>query len=91
MAAAIDLILQNSVSIGRDTKLVTGWDHLVQPFDFSFSATVPSGTPGLFLVCYLGSANEVELPDGSDSLVVIPFPSAQYQVLPVGLPLTVVP
>ena len=91
MAAAIDLILQNSVTLGRDTKLVTGWDHLVQPFDFSFSATVPGGTPGVFLVCYLGSAEEVELPGGGDSLVVTPFPSAAYQVLPVGLPLVVGP
>lgn len=90
MAAAIDLILQNSVSVARQTKLVTGWDHLIQPFDFSFSAPVPAGVPGLFLVCYLGSATEVELPDGSDSLVVIPFPSSAYRVLPVGVPLTVV-
>lgn len=99
MAAAIDQILAGSVSLGRDTKLVTGWDHLIQPFDFSFSgmvpavldsAGVPMGTPiGLFLVCYLGSATKFELPGGGDSLVVVPFGSSQYQVLPVGLPLTV--
>lgn len=99
MAAAIDQLLQGSVSLGRDTKLVTGWDHLIQPFDFSFSGTVPAmldsagvpmGAPvGLFLVCYLGSATKFELPGGGDSLVVVPFGSAQYRVLPVGLALTV--
>ena len=99
MAAAIDRLFASSVSLGRDTKLVTGWDHLIQPFDFSFSATVPAmldsagvpiGAPvGLFLVCYLGSATKFELPGGGDSLVVVPFGSAQYRVLPVGIPLTV--
>jgi hypothetical protein len=99
MAAAIDQILAGSVSLGRDAKLVTGWDHLIQPFDFSFSGTVPAvldsagvpmGAPvGLFLVCYLGSATKLELPGGGDSLIVVPFGSVQYQVLPVGLPLTV--
>jgi len=99
MAAAIDQLLQQSVSLGRDARLVTGWDHLIQPFDFSFSATVPAvldsagvpiGAPvGLFLVCYLGSGTEVQLASGADSLVVTPFPSAQYRVLPVGMALTV--
>jgi hypothetical protein len=95
MATAIDQILQSSVSMGRDTRLVTGWDHLIQPFDFSFSASVPAtfdssgARNGLFLLCYLGSGVEVELPDGSDSLVVTPLNSTQYQILPVGMALTV--
>jgi len=99
MAAAIDQLLAGSVSLGRHAKRVTGWDHLIQPFDFSFSATVPAvldsagvpiGAPvGLFLVCYLGSATDLELPGGGDSLVVVPFGSSQYRVLPVGLPLVV--
>jgi hypothetical protein len=99
MAAAIDQLLASSVSLGRDAKEVTGWDHLIQPFDFSFSGTVPAvldsagvptGAPvGLFLVCYLGSATKLELPGGGDSLIVVPFVSSQYRVLPVGLPLTV--
>ena len=91
MAAAIDQILANSVTLGRDTRLVTGWDHLIQPFDFAFSASVPTaldstGAPiGLFLLCYLGSGTEVELPGGADSLIVTPFGSSQYQILPVGM------
>ena len=95
MAAAIDRILQGSVALGRDTRLVTGWDHLIQPFDFSFSASVPAtldstGAPiGLFLVCYLASGTEIELPDGSDSLVVTPLNSTQYRILPVGMAFTV--
>jgi hypothetical protein len=95
MAVTIDQILAGSNGLGRDTRLVTGWDHLIQPFDFSFSGTVPaaldsSGAPvGLFLLCYLASGTEIELPDGSDSLVVTPLNSGQYQVLPVGMALTV--
>ena len=99
MAAAIDQLLANSVSLGRDAKLVTGWDHLIQPFDFSFSGTVPAtldsagvpiGAPvGLFLVCYLASATKLERPGLPDSLIIVPFISNQYQVLPVGMPLTV--
>lgn len=97
MAAAIDRIMQSSVSLGRDTRLVTGWDHLIVPFDFSFSASVPAvldsaGAPiGLFLICYLGSADEIELPGGGDSLVVTPYVSTQYQVLPVGMTFTAGP
>ena len=97
MAAAIDQILTSSVSLGRHARLVTGWDHLVQPFDFSFTASAPSATDssgranGLFLLCYLGSGTEVELPDGTDSLIVTPFNSTQYQVLPVGMALRVTP
>ena len=95
MATAIDQILQSSVSMGRDTRLVTGWDHLIQPFDFSVSASVPAAfdssgaRTGLFLLCYLGSGTEVELPNGTDSLVVTPLNSSQYQILPVGMALTV--
>ena len=95
MATAIDQILQSSVSMGRDTRLVTGWDHLIQPFDFSFSASAPAAFDssgarnGLFLICYLASGTEVQLPNGTDSLVVTPLNSSQYQVLPVGMALTV--
>ena len=91
MATAIDQILATSVTLGRHTQLVTGWDHLIQPFDFSFTGSVPSTPGGLFLLCYLGSGTEVELPGGGDTLVVVPFNSSQYQILPVGLALTVTP
>jgi hypothetical protein len=101
MAQHIDLVLQNSVSLGRATRAVTGWDHLIQNLDLSFSATVPAvldsaGTPlgppvGLFLISYLGSGVEIELANGQDSLIVTPFPSAQYEILPVGMELGLAP
>jgi hypothetical protein len=95
MATDIDLILANSVTLGRATRAVTGWDHLIQTIDFNFSGVaLPDSTgtlAGLFLVCYLGSGDEIELADGSDSLVVTPFPSVPNQLLPVGMELTVVP
>jgi hypothetical protein len=100
MATDMDRLLATSVSMGRQARAVTGWDHLIQHIDFSFSGVVPGSvtdslgtgpTAGLFLVCYLGSGVEVELPSGADSVIVTPFPSAPYQILPVGLPVTVVP
>lgn len=100
MANDIDQLLATSVSTGRAIRAITGWDHLIQHIDFSFSGVVPGtitdsvGTgpvAGLFLVCYLGSGVKLELPSGADSIIVTPFPSNPYQILPVGLPLTVTP
>ncbi len=101
MATDIDRLLATSVSMGRMTRAFTGWDHLIQHIDFSFAGVVPGATitdstgtgpvAGLFLVCYLGSGVKLELPSGADSIVVTPFPSNEYQILPVGLPLTVTP
>ncbi len=93
MAGEIDHILANSVSVGRATRAVTGWDHLIQHIDFTFVGTAPAAldstgaAPGLFLVCYLGSGVELERADGTDSLIVTPFPSEAYELLPVGLEL----
>jgi hypothetical protein len=100
MANDMDRLLATSVSMGRMTRAITGWDHLIQHIDFSFTGVVPStvtdstGTgpvAGLFLVVYLGSGVKLELPSGADSIIVTPFQSNQAQVLPVGLPLTVTP
>lgn len=99
MAYDIDRILANSVSVGRATRAVTGWDHLIQRIDFTFtgwvpatldSAGVPIGPPtGLFLVYYLGSGVEIELANGQDSLIVTPFASAPNELLPVGMTLNI--
>ena len=98
MASDIDRILANSVSLGRATRAVTGWDHLIQHVDLSFNAMVPAVLdsasaangipPGVFLLAYLGAGDKIERADGSDTLLVTPFPSATYQILPVGLELT---
>jgi len=95
MAYDIDRILRNSVSVGRATRAVTGWDHLIQHIDFNFNAAVPAvvdsggASSGLFLVCYLGSGDRIELPSGADSIVVTPFAPDAYELLPVGLELGV--
>jgi hypothetical protein len=100
MANDIDRLLATSVSMGRATRAFTGWDHLIQRMDFTFTGVVPgtvtdsTGTgpiAGLFLVCYLGSGREIELANGMDSVAVTPFGSNAFEILPVGLPLTVVP
>jgi len=40
---------------------------------------------GLFLLCYLGSGVKLELPSGADSIVVTPYNSSAYEILPVGM------
>lgn len=99
-AQTIEYILANSVTAGRSTRAVTGFDHLVQEFDLGFSAPMPAGltaaagdsalSRSLFLVLYLGDGEEVELPAGRDSLVVTPFSVEDSQVLFTGYPLRVV-
>jgi hypothetical protein len=100
MASDMDRLLATSVSMGREARAVTGWDHLIQHIDFAFTGVVPGSvtdstgsgpTAGLFLVCYLGSGIKVERPSGIDTVIVTPYPSAPYQILPVGLPVTVAP
>ena len=95
MARDIDRILAGSTSLGRMTRAVTGWDHLIQHIDFTFDAGTPaagdSSARGLFLLCYLGSGEEVELPGGRDSIIVTPFASEPYEILPVGMELRVGP
>jgi hypothetical protein len=92
MAQAIDSLLSHSVSIGRATRPVTGWDHLIQPIDFAFGASVPAvldstnaAGGGVFLVCYLGSGDIVRRIGMADTVIVTPFKSAEYQVLPMGI------
>ncbi|HEU4928709.1 MAG TPA: hypothetical protein VFU38_02680 [Candidatus Krumholzibacteria bacterium] len=93
-AASVDQILANSVTAGRATRAITGWDHLMQDVDLSFTATVPPAvltSGGLFLVLYLGSGDEIELASGEDSLVVTPFVSSRREILHTGFPITIVP
>lgn len=87
MAGDVDRVLANSVSMGRATRAITGWDHLIQRIDFGFRATVPDTATGLFVVCYLAQGDEVERADGSDTLIVTPFPSIPNELLPVGIEL----
>jgi hypothetical protein len=100
MANDMDRLLATSVSMGREARAVTGWDHLIQHIDFAFTGVVPGSvtdsvgtgpTAGLFLVCYLGSGVKVERQDGTDTVIVTPYPSTPYQILPVGLSVTVAP
>jgi hypothetical protein len=91
VAADVDMILANSVTAGRATRIVTGWDHLMQDLDLSFTAQIPSTPGGVFLLLYMGDGEEIELPSGQDSLVVTPFVSTDYEVLHTGFELEVVP
>ena len=93
MAQDIDRILASSVTMGREARAVTGWDHLIQHVDFTFTGVTPaasdSSARGLFLLVYLGSGERIELQGGGDSVVVTPFLSEPAQILPVGMELSV--
>jgi hypothetical protein len=93
MAYDIDRILANSVTLGRATRAVTGWDHLQQELDLTFTGATPASgdtsAAGLFLLCYMGAGDEVERQDGSDTLIVTPFISSQVHLLPIGMELAV--
>lgn len=98
-ALTIEHVLANSVTAGRATRAVTGFDHLVQTVDLQFEAPVPAGlgtaagdsaaSRSLFLVLYLGDGEEMELPAGRDSLVVTPFDVEDTRTLFCGYPLRV--
>jgi hypothetical protein len=98
-ALMVERILAESVTAGRATRLVTGFDHLMRTVDLEFSTRVPpamlSGGPdslatrGLYLVLYMGEGEEIELPGGADSLVVTPFAVEDSEVLFCGFPLDV--
>lgn len=90
----VDRILANSVTAGRATRAITGFDHLMQDVDLSFTAQIPQelflGPPrGLYLVVYMGDGDEVELQNGRDSLVVTPFISGNQEILHTGFPLNI--
>lgn len=92
-AQDIDLILANSVTAGRATRIVTGFDHLMQEVDLAFSALVPDSLRGggLYLLLYMGDGEEIELPGGGDSLIVTPFVSDDQEILHTGFPLAITP
>jgi hypothetical protein len=99
VAEDVDRILANSVTAGRATHIVTGWDHLMQDLDLSFTARVPAQmfaggpdpTGGLYLILYMGDGDEIELADGRDSLVVTPFVSSNREILHTGYALEISP
>lgn len=98
-ALAVEDVLAHSVTAGRATRAVTGFDHLMQTIDLAFDARVPAELGSvppdsaayrhLFLVLYLAEGEEIELQDGRDSLVVTPFAVEPTQVLFTGQRLNV--
>ena len=81
MAADVALLLDSSEVIAGDAREVTGWDHLIQGFDFRFPASA-ADTSGSFVVFYLGDGERAEVEGGGDTLVVTPWASEDHEVLP---------
>lgn len=102
-AQRIDRILGNSVALGTGTRLVTGFDHLIQdvvlilemggaPADSAAPDSLgPGGAPGagdaLVIVAYMGDAEEEELENGDEVLVIDPFLTTERRILSAGLDL----
>jgi len=72
-------LLSESNVVGGDARAVTGWDHLVQGFEFNLAA---ADTGGFFVVFYLGDGERVEREDAGDTLVVTPWDVESHEVLP---------
>jgi hypothetical protein len=90
----IDRILANSVTAGRATYPSTGFDHLMQDVDLTFSAQLPAAatsTGGCYLLLYMGDGDKIERQDGTDTLVVTPFQSSKKEILHTGFALHVTP
>lgn len=95
-ARQVDMVLENSVTAGRATKAVTGFDHLMQDIHLTFDGRVPAAMTsggtlngGLFLLLYLADGEEIELGGGRDTLVVTPKLSRDFEILGTGLELRV--
>lgn len=96
VAHDVDLLIQNSVSLGVDAIEITGFDHLIQETNFEFDVTVPDSSVanGLYLLVYFSSDVE-ELEDengnGLDSLSVTPTLSTERDILSAGAPIVAAP
>jgi hypothetical protein len=94
-AEDIDRILANSVTAGRATRASTGFDHLMQDVDLTFTAQVPAaamtGTGGLYLLLYMGDGDKIERQGQPDTLIVTPFLSTSKEILHTGFALNVTP
>lgn len=84
MALSVERVLANSVSVARETRLVTGFDHLIVPLDFDLTVSrSPEREEMAFVLLYLGEAEEMEQPDGTDTLIVTPLDS-EDEILAAG-------
>jgi len=93
-AESIDMILANSVTAGRATYPSTGFDHLMQDVDLTFTAQLPAGattTGGCFLLLYMGNGTKIERQGEPDTLIVTPFRSTSKEILHTGFALNVAP
>lgn len=84
MARGVALVLGHARSLGRETLLVTGFDHLERRVRFELPASGVSAGEQLFLVFYLADVDEIEGEDGEMREVVTPFDSEEREVLPAG-------
>lgn len=79
MADDVTRLLSESSVLGGDARAVTGWDHLVQGFEFNVAS---ADTGGFFVVFYLGDGERVERDGASDTLLVTPWEVEAHEVLP---------
>ena len=97
----VERLLQRSQPVARVVKGMAGFPALRRTLESGFTTQVPGFVSGefdrpggvprsLFLVLYMGDAEEIELEDGRDSLVVTPFSTRGDEVLfkAIALPFT---
>ncbi len=89
MARDVARLFEESMPVSGEARLVTGWDHLVQGFEFTlYPAVSGADSTGLFVVFYLGDGERMETEE-ADTLIVTPWDAEERQVLPCAVPLAV--
>lgn len=76
-------LLEDSEVLARVSQNVTGFDHLIRDFEFEVSLRLPDlESGGLFAVIYFGEAEEMEMPNGEDVVIVTPADFEAEHILP---------
>jgi hypothetical protein len=88
----VNRVLAGSTSVAAASVLATGWDHLMREIDFSLpvdGAFAPDSGAAAYLLFYMGDAEEMENPDGTETTVFQPFDFEAMEILPAGVELRV--
>lgn len=86
----VERVLASSTAVASSSVLATGWDRLMRDVTFTLpldGALRHGPDGGVFLVFYMGEAERMENPDGSETTVFTPFDFAEQEILPIGLEL----
>src|SRR6185503_12930478 len=94
MASDMDRLLATSVSMGREARAVTGWDHLIQHIDFAFTGSVPGSVTDSLRIALtaLALATNLVLAGAATAAEASPMAASPMAALPMAaLPKEAIP